>query len=222
MTVRILAFNTVTELCSVALIVDQKIYSHNILAPRLHAEKILPMINQLLVDTGVSLKSLDCIVFDQGPGSFIGVRIGISIAQGLSFGSDLPLVSVSSLEVLAQKAWRMFSAKYVISTIYAYMHKLYWAYYYRDINNNFWICERYPCLVTEAIVKKTIEVLKGQWIYVCTGWNNNQQLKSCIDKSVSVRFTKIMLPEAQDMLFLGIHAWNNKQLLTPDQLKVIY
>ncbi|CAD83504.1 Peptidase M22; Glycoprotease [Candidatus Blochmanniella floridana] len=219
---RVLAFNTVTELCSVALMIDQNIYNSNIFAPRCHAEKILPMINKLLVDVGIALKSIDCIVFDRGPGSFIGVRIGISVAQGLSIGSDLPLISVSSLQILAQKAWRVFSARHVISTAAAYMDKLYWGCYSRDLSNNFWVCKNAPCLVTGIVVKKTVEKLKGQWMCVGTGWSNNQQLKYCVNKNVFIRCKEIMLPEAQDMLPLGVHSWNDKKILNPDQVDPIY
>lgn len=225
MTIRILAFNTVTELCSVALMIDHKVYNHCMLTPRLHAEHILFMINKLLIDTGVSLRSLDCIIFDQGPGSFIGVRLGLSIAQGLALGLNLPLISVSSLSVLAQGAWRVFSATHVVTTIHAYMNTLYWACYKRQTynNNNKWICINDACLVTVSIAKKMIHTLQGKWSLVGTGWNMNQQLISYIDNKIDIFILKkIMLPEAQDMLLLGISLYHKKIFLSPTQVKPMY
>lgn len=226
MVFRMLAFNTVTELCSVALMVDQKVYNHCILAPRLHAENILSMIDHLLSDTGVQLKSLNCIVFDRGPGSFMGIRIGLSIAQGLALGADLPLIAVSSLEVLAQGAWRIFSSKHVITTITARMYELYWSSYSlktNGIDDNNWIAINNVCLVTTEIAKKIIYKLQGEWVLVGTGWNTDQQLVSYINNVVdTIVMKKIMLPEAQDMLALGIRSYKKNEFLCPNRINPIY
>ncbi|ADV33832.1 glycoprotease [Candidatus Blochmanniella vafra str. BVAF] len=223
MTVRILAFNTVTELCSVAIMVGEKIYDYSILAPQSHDKKILFIINQLLIDSGVSLKSLDCIVFDQGPGNFIGVRIGISVAQGLAVGADLPLVAVSSLAVLAHKAWRIFCIKNIIAMIDARMNKLFWARYLYNDFNNIWIRKDDDGFITLSVAQNIISnTLSGEWMIVGTGWNNHQQLQCCIDKSDKIILKKVMLPEAHDMLLLGINSWNINNILTPDQIRPIY
>lgn len=222
MTLKILAFNTVTELCSVAIMVDQKIYSHNVLAPKLHAEKILPIINQLLIDSGTVLQSVDCIVFDQGPGSFIGLRIGINIAQGLSLGANLPLIGLSSLEVLAQGAYRLFGSKYVITTIDAKMRKLYWAYYEYDIVNKIWICKNNIYLLTTTNAQEMIDKLNGVWTIVGTGWNDNNSLKSHIENSDSIVENQITYPDARDMLSLGFCLYKKKKFLTPSQIIPVY
>lgn len=222
MTLRILAFNTVTELCSVAIMIDKKIYSNNIIAPKLHAEKLLPMINQLLIDYGIDLKSLDCIVFDQGPGNFIGLRIGINIAQGLALGSDVPLIGVSSLEILAEGARRIYSSRRVITTIDARMNKLYCGCYLYDISNNIWICKYDISLLTIEMIKQVIYMLKGTWSIVGTGWNNNKELKSCIKNSNKIFLEQIMYPDARDMILLGVCAYKANRFLIPHQITPIY
>lgn len=88
MSAKILAVDTATENCSVALIVDGKVYSRRAVAPREHTIKILPFVDEVLKEAGVRLQDLDALAFGQGPGSFTGVRIGIGIAQGLAFGAD--------------------------------------------------------------------------------------------------------------------------------------
>lgn len=226
MSIRILAFNTVTELCSVALMINHKIYDRRLLAPSLHAENILSMINQLLIDTGVELKSLDCIVLDQGPGSFMGIRLGLSIAQGLALGANLPLITVSSLEILAQGAWRIFSSKQVITVIDARMQKLYWARFSRvidGIKNNLWISINRACLITNETAKNMICKLIGKWSLVGTGWNTDHQLVSHINTKIdTIIAKKIMLPDAQDMLPLGAHLYKKNAFLDLNKIRLTY
>ncbi|MCB1837818.1 MAG: tRNA (adenosine(37)-N6)-threonylcarbamoyltransferase complex dimerization subunit type 1 TsaB, partial [Alcanivoracaceae bacterium] len=71
---------------------------------RRQTERVLPMVDELLAAAGVTLASLDAIAFSQGPGAFTGVRVAVSIAQGLGFAADVPLLGVSTLACTAQAA----------------------------------------------------------------------------------------------------------------------
>jgi tRNA threonylcarbamoyladenosine biosynthesis protein TsaB len=104
MPLRLLALDTATEACSAALLVGDDLRERFELAPRRHAELILPMIDALLAEAGVSKRELDGVAVGRGPGAFTGVRLAISIAQGLALGLDLPVVPVSSLAALALDA----------------------------------------------------------------------------------------------------------------------
>ncbi len=66
-----------------------------------HSETMLPMIEQMLKRTGMSISDIDLFALSAGPGSFTGVRIGVSLIKGLAFGSDKPCVGVSTLDALA-------------------------------------------------------------------------------------------------------------------------
>jgi tRNA threonylcarbamoyladenosine biosynthesis protein TsaB len=101
---KLLAIETATETCSVALSVNgevMELYEH---APRQHAELLLPWVRQLMAEAELGFASLDGIAFSRGPGSFTSLRIGIGVVQGLAWASDRPVIPVSSLAATAQSA----------------------------------------------------------------------------------------------------------------------
>lgn len=100
----LLAIETSSEACSVALSVGGRLYEAHELAPLRHAEILLPAVERLLAEAGVGLSALDAIAFGRGPGSFTSLRIGIGVVQGLAWAACLPVVPVSSLAALAQEA----------------------------------------------------------------------------------------------------------------------
>ena len=100
----LLALDTSTEACSAALLIGGKVIERSEIAPRRHAELILPMIESLLGEAGISRRQIDAIAVGRGPGAFTGVRLAISVAQGLALGLDVPVLPVSSLAALAQDA----------------------------------------------------------------------------------------------------------------------
>ena len=101
---KILAVDTATEALSAALLVDGNLSSRDEVIVRGHAERILPLVDELLAQAGVSVSALDAIAFGRGPGAFTGVRIAVGIAQGLAFGANLPTVPISDLAALGARA----------------------------------------------------------------------------------------------------------------------
>jgi tRNA threonylcarbamoyladenosine biosynthesis protein TsaB len=123
---KILALDTATEACSVALMVDGQISEKFSLAPREHNRIILPMIQELLAESQSTLTMLDAIAFGCGPGSFTGIRIAAGVVQGLSLGLDLPVIPISTLAALAFEAMVECQAEHVHAAIDARMGEVYW------------------------------------------------------------------------------------------------
>jgi len=125
--VKLLALDTATELCSAALWLDGQISVREELRARGHGELILPMIEALLVQAGLRLQQLDAIAFGRGPGAFTGVRLAVSLAQGLGYSAHLPLIPISNLRALAAQALQLPQAmQRVLVCQDARMGEVYW------------------------------------------------------------------------------------------------
>jgi tRNA threonylcarbamoyladenosine biosynthesis protein TsaB len=122
---RVLALDTATEACSVALLTDQGLIGQWAEVGRGHAQQILGMVEAVLADGGVSLSMLDGIAASVGPGAFTGVRISVSVAQGLAFGAALPVVPITTLEALALQAMDE-GARQALACLDARMGEVYW------------------------------------------------------------------------------------------------
>jgi len=101
---KLLSIETSTDACSVAISMEGSTHEKFEIIPRLHAERILPMVSALLAEFDLSLGAFDAIAFGRGPGSFTSLRIGIGVVQGLAWGAGLPVVPISSLAAVAQGA----------------------------------------------------------------------------------------------------------------------
>ena len=122
----LLALDTSTDVCSVALMIGSKMRERDISGMR-HAESILPSVQALLADGGITLGKLDAIAFGRGPGSFTSLRIGAAVVQGLAFGAGIPVLPVSSLAALAQST----DAQRVLAALDARMGQVYTASFLR-------------------------------------------------------------------------------------------
>ena len=173
---RILAIDTATEACSVALWNDGTIKALFELCPREHTQRILPMVQEILAAGDLTLTDIDALAFGRGPGSFTGVRIGIGIAQGLALGANLPMIGVCTL---------------------ATMGEVYWAEYQRDDNGN-WHGEETEAVLTPEQVHERLLQLSGDWVTVGTGWPAWPELGK--DSGLTLSDGDVLLPAAEDML----------------------
>ena len=126
----LLAIDTVTEHCSVALGTGDAVYQDIETGSKIHSRMVLDMVEGLLRDHSIELNDLDCIAVDTGPGSFTGVRIGVGVTQGLAYAMQIPVLGINSLQVLAASC----PQGKVLCAMDARMGQVYCGYY--DVSEN--------------------------------------------------------------------------------------
>jgi tRNA threonylcarbamoyladenosine biosynthesis protein TsaB len=130
----ILALDTATEYCTVALLANNQTFSVDEHCQNQHAAKLLQMIDDLLNQANIKLNDVDAIAFGCGPGSFTGVRIAVSIAQGLAFGIQKPVIPIPTLQIMAQNAYQQYGVARVQVALDARMQQIYYGQYALDTN----------------------------------------------------------------------------------------
>jgi tRNA threonylcarbamoyladenosine biosynthesis protein TsaB len=125
----ILAIETSFDFASAALLRGDRIMTSETAGFRSHSQTILPMVQGLIAQAGMTLAQCDAIAFGAGPGSFTGVRTACGIAQGLAFGLNTPVVPVGTLQALAQACRETNGATDVLAVLDARMGEVYWAQY---------------------------------------------------------------------------------------------
>ena len=126
---KLLALDTSSVACSVAVQLDDALFERHEEQPREHTRILLPMVRAAIEEAGVSLDALDAIVLGNGPGSFIGMRIAASVAQGLAYGAGLRIMPVSSMAAVAAEVFGTRDATEVVVTQDAHMHEAYLGIY---------------------------------------------------------------------------------------------
>ena len=120
---KIAAFETATEWCSVALWIDGEISGVEEPVGNRHSERVLPMLEMLFKMKNIAASQLDAVAFGAGPGSFTGLRIACGVAQGIAFARGLPLIGISTLEAIAEES----GAPRVVACLDARMHEVYYS-----------------------------------------------------------------------------------------------
>ncbi|CAM2809615.1 tRNA (adenosine(37)-N6)-threonylcarbamoyltransferase complex dimerization subunit type 1 TsaB [Vibrio mytili] len=200
MSAKILAIDTSTENCSVALLVNDQVISRSEIAPRDHTKKVLPMVDEVLKEAGLTLQELDALAFGRGPGSFTGVRIGIGIAQGLAFGAELPMIGVSTLAAMAQGSFRLHAAKDIAVAIDARMSEVYWARYTRQENGE-WHNVDQECVIPPARLVEEAQADETSWTMAGTGWSAYQEILAGLPYDTTA--SEVLYPDAQDIVILA-------------------
>ncbi|WP_145495681.1 tRNA (adenosine(37)-N6)-threonylcarbamoyltransferase complex dimerization subunit type 1 TsaB [Yersinia bercovieri] len=219
MSTRILAIDTATEACSVALWNNGEVQALFELCPREHTQRILPLVQQVLAESGLSLGQLDALAFGRGPGSFTGVRIGIGIGQGLALGADLPMIGVSTLQTMAQGAFRLTAASRVLAAIDARMGEVYWGEFERNAAGD-WLGEATEAVMTPEQTLARAQMLSGRWATVGTGWQTYPELIS--GSNVQLTDGQMLLPQAEDMLPLALSLWESGQAVSVENAEPVY
>lgn len=219
MSTKILAIDTSTENCSVALVIDNHYYVRREVAPRDHTKKILPMVDQVLKEAGVSLAELDALAFGRGPGSFTGVRIGIGIAQGLAFGADLPMIGISTLAAMAQGSYRTCGVTHVATAIDARMSEVYWSRYVRQENGD-WATHDLECVIAPERLVEESNAEDSVWCQAGTGWAAYAEALSQLN--FKTQMGSVLYPDAEDIAFLAQFAFARGEQVSVEESSPVY
>lgn len=210
----LLALDTATEACSVALWYQGKVYHRYEVIPRLHAQQLLPMLQQVLADAHTNLSAVDAFVVGCGPGAFTGVRIAAGVVQGLAFALDKPVIAISDLALIAQRAWREYRITQAAVAIDARMDEIYWGCYVLKDEVMHSLAPEQVIAPEQATLPNTI--LDG-WSGVGTGWRYEDQISvKCPVVNVN------LLPDARDLLTLGFIAWQDQRAIAAELLEPVY
>jgi len=213
----LLALETATEACSVALYVDGQINERFAIAPRQHTQLCLPWAEALLAHAGIARSQLDAIAVGRGPGAFTGVRLAIALAQGMALALDRPVLPVSTLHTLALRA--PVQAKQVLACIDARMGEIYAACYSRTQTGELVLHNAEQLLAPNHLVLP-------KNIPSCTGVGSgfaaaNGVLATRLKKRLD-SIDSQALPCASDVLKLAVPAWMRGEGMAAEQVQAAY
>jgi tRNA threonylcarbamoyladenosine biosynthesis protein TsaB len=212
----LLAIETATEACSVALLHGDALIERSEIAPRRHAELVLPMAESLLAEAGIVRRQLDAIAVGRGPGAFTGVRLAISVAQGLALALDIPVVPVSSLAALAMQAPRNGAA--ILAAIDARREEIYAGAFRFDADG---LVE--PLDRERVLAASTLELPEAEaWNVLGTGWSAygdaiRERLPSPPRWAAGDRY-----PQARDVVRLAAPLFAAGKGVQPEQALPVY
>ncbi|QNN45825.1 tRNA (adenosine(37)-N6)-threonylcarbamoyltransferase complex dimerization subunit type 1 TsaB [Thermomonas brevis] len=210
---RLLAFETSTEACSVAVYVDGQVHERFGIAPRRHTELALPWADEVLAEAGVVRSQLDAIAVGRGPGAFTGVRLAIAIAQGIALALDRPVLPVSTLAALAMRA----GGERRIAAIDARMGEVYLGAFARDGDG-------LVALSDEVVVKPDAAVVPDGdgWHGAGTGF---AAAEGALQARLAGRLAAVdaeALPHAADVARLAAPAFARGEVLAAERVEPAY
>ncbi|NNM62734.1 MAG: tRNA (adenosine(37)-N6)-threonylcarbamoyltransferase complex dimerization subunit type 1 TsaB [Steroidobacteraceae bacterium] len=211
---RLLAIDASTEACSAALLLGGESIGRYEEPAGGQAERFLALIAEVLAEAGVRAASLDAIVAGIGPGAFTGVRVSVSVAQGLAFGAGLPVVPVSTLEALA---WPRVGQGPVLACLDARMAEVYWGCYRADAKRGV-VATFAPCVgPIESVRPQGVPPRRG----VGRGFSAYPTLGAAAAVEVDARDARA-LPDALQIASLGALRFAAGEALDPAALAPLY
>ena len=210
-----MAIDTATEACSAALISGGEIIEEYELAPRRHAELILPMVDRLLARTGLGLTDMDALAFGRGPGAFTGLRIAAGVAQGLAFAAGLPVIPVSTLAALALSGNDVPGR---LCAIDARMGEIYWCAYTLDADG-------LPAAASPERVSGPGDVTipgAGPWFGLGSGWASYADILKAGLGDAYAGHRGDCYPRAQHIAAIARREFEAGRALPPEQAVPVY
>jgi tRNA threonylcarbamoyladenosine biosynthesis protein TsaB len=213
----ILAIETSTQACSAALLCDAQVSQRYQVAPRGHGDLILGMIDQLLREADLTPTRLTAVAFGRGPGAFTGVRVAASVAQGIAYAADLPVVPVSTLAALALAGYRHNAYQAVLCATDARMGEVYWGAYQVQQGVVSLLGDECVCRPEAVPVPGP-----GEWYGVGNGWAVYAGQLPDVLTHVPVAEMTEWLPRAEEVALLAKHEFEQGRTVAADQAVPVY
>lgn len=216
---KLLALDTSSNACSVALQDGGRVIERHRVEPRMHTKILLPLVSEVLEEGGLKVADLDAIVLGNGPGSFIGLRIAASLAQGLAYASGLPIVPVSSMRAIAAEVAKSEGATAVCVTQDARMGEVYLGCYSCDDAGARLIgTER---LHGDAAIAELLDGGRNDWVVAGAGWSSLPRLLENNRDWIGGQ-SVILHPRGAYLLQLGAPEFQAGAGLPPEKLELAY
>jgi tRNA threonylcarbamoyladenosine biosynthesis protein TsaB len=211
-----LALETSTDACSVALWNRGEQHEQYKVAPREHTQLILPMVDQLLRESGLELGQIDAIAFGCGPGAFTGVRVAACVAQGLALGADIPVVPVSTLAAVAYGAFEQ-DPTYArcLVLVDARMNEVYWGAYSRNEGEVITVGQE-AVSQPEALFLPEADFSEGVLI-AGTGWECYASRLPDVVRNCAGKISACQLPHAKAVLALALRQFEKEGGMAPEK-----
>lgn len=215
---KILAIDSSTDACSVALHIDGKTIHIFELAAKSHTQRLLPMVDEILQQAQCGLQDLDAIAYGCGPGSFTGLRICMGVVQGLAFGSNLPVIPVSTLHAMAHGfvSEQPNNKLPLLVALDARMEEIYWGLFNANVIPQALDMEYVmkPALVCE---NSMVTALKKNFIAIGPGWHYTE-LNSIVPETLIVD----AYPNAKDIASLAVDIFKNNGQISIMDAELVY
>ncbi len=189
---KLLALDTSTDACSVALWLDGECQQLFELTPRGHTLMILPMVEKILATAGIATNQLDALAFGRGPGSFTGVRVATGVIQGLSYGLNCPVFAISSLAAVAQQLYQEHAAEQALIAVDARMNEVFWGVFELNRQQSMQLYGRESVSSPDDV---TIPHA-GNWLAAGSGWQAYNEQLSKLQHEVSL-INETVYPQAR-------------------------
>ncbi|MGI9234843.1 MAG: tRNA (adenosine(37)-N6)-threonylcarbamoyltransferase complex dimerization subunit type 1 TsaB [Woeseiaceae bacterium] len=217
---KLLAIDTSSLACSVALHDGSNVFEQHEECEREHTRLLMPMISSVLKEASLDVAGLDAIVLGNGPGSFIGMRIAASVAQGMAHGAGLPIVPVSSLAVVAAEIFAETDANEAVIAQDAHMNQVYLGAYQRG-DANFPVALFAERLHPQQAIEELCRSDAAGRIAAGFGWRRYPQFEALNEAVIGSR-ADVMYPRARYLLPLGAISYQNGDSIDPQDLMPAY
>src|SRR5690554_497081 len=216
----ILALDSSTDACSVALIHDNHVTSLFEIAAKSHTQRLLPMVDEVLREAGCEKRQLDAIAFGRGPGSFTGLRICLGVVQGLAFGLNLPVVPVSTLAAMAEGFRRVNSLpdkSPILAALDARMNEVYWGLFASNEGAPAAITPEFVMSPADVAGQPAVQQHLASIIGVGAGWQY-PDLQALPVAQIQQEF----YPQAQDIVRLAVKLMAEGKSVSAMQAQPVY